>query len=413
MESSLENQKTSSVMIARLSIMMFLQYISYGAILPIVTNYMRHNLHFTGFQVGVVSAAMAISAFASPFVGSFLVDRFISAERMYFICHAIAAVIMLFLRHVESFPAFFILFVVYYAAYGPSMPLSNAIAFHHLPRERDKFGFVRVWGSIGWIFIGLAFSQLWLIDISTKEYIPERLPDCFTVASITSVIMALYSLTMPKRFSEPKKDKSIIPVSAFKVFADYKIALIGIAFFMISAASKYYYVGASIYLEDWGIAKANIMPIMSIGQIPEIFAMVLLGLLVKRFGFKTVFLLGLAAEIWRCTSLLLGSNIIVIVTGLFCHGLSYGLFITPIYIFLDKKCDSESRSGVHQLFSILNGGCAGLVGNFLGGQCLDWFATGSEVNYKLYWAVPLAISATCFIMLAVAFKPTKEENNVG
>ena len=399
-------------MIARLAIMMFLQYLSYGAILPIVTNYMRHNLHFTGLQVGVVSAAMSISAFASPFVGSFLVDRFISAERMYAICHIIAAITMYFIGTVQSFPAFFILFVIYYAAYGPSMPLSNAIAFHHLPNERDKFGFVRVWGTIGWIFIAIAFSYLWLRDPITKVYIPERLPDCFTLASITSVFMAVYSLTMPKRICEPKKDKSIVPISAFKVFADFKIALIGIAFFLISAVGKYYYVGASIYLEDWGVKKPDIMPLMSIGQIPEIFAMVFLGVFIKKVGFKTVFLIGLAAEIWRCCSLILGTNMFVIVTGLFCHGLSYGLFITPIYIFLDKKCNSESRSGAHQLFSILNGGFAGLMGNFLGGQCLDWFYTGTEINYKFYWAVPLAISVICFIMLSVAFNPTKEENSV-
>ncbi len=412
METSLENQKSSPVMIARLAIMMFLQYISYGAILPIVTNYMKHNLHFGGSQIGYVSAAMAISALASPFVGSFLVDRFISAERMYVICHSVAAITMFFIGKATTFPAFFTLFVIYYAAYGPSMPLSNAIAFHHLPNERNKYGFVRVWGTIGWVFVAIGFSYLWLRDPVTKEYIPERLPDCFTLASITSVFMAAYSLTMPKRMCEPKKDKSIIPVSAFKVFANYKIAIIGFAFFMISAVGKYYYVGASIYLEDWGIQKPDIMPLMSIGQIPEIFAMVFLGAIVKKIGFKTVFLLGLVAELWRNTSLILGSNMFVLITGLFCHGLSYGLFITPIYIFLDKKCDKDSRSGAHQLFSILNGGCAGLVGNLLGGQCLDWFATNTGIDYRYYWAVPFVMTFVCFLLIMLVFKPTAEENSV-
>ncbi len=400
--------KTAPFMMTRLCIMMFLLYIAYGAVLPIMTLYMTENLGFSGSQTGIINAAMSVSAFASPLIGVMLVDRFISAERMFVICHAIAAIAMYYIRSATDFNHVLILYIIYYAAFGPTLALSNAIAFHHLPNARSKFGFIRVWGTYAWIFVGVAFSYLWLRN-SNGEFVTERLADCFTLAGITSIVLMVYGMTMPRRICN-NIQKTFFPVSAFKVFCNPRMALVGIGFFMISAVGKYYYFGASIYLKAIGVSQDNIMPLMAIGQIPEIFGMLLLNWLLKRYGCKTVLLIGLATELWRCGMLMYGGNIWIISSGIFCHGFSYSLFITTTFVFLENFCTSESRSGAHQLFSMLNAGCASLIGSILAGQCLDWFTVDTGTNFHYFWAVPFSITFCYALLLLFLFKPKPEEN---
>lgn len=416
LESRIEDMSTDSVtpkfMMPRLCTLMFLLYIAYGAVLPIMTMYMHSTLHFSGSQTGLITAAMSISAFASPLIGVFLVDKIISAERMFVICQIIAAISMYFIRSATEFHHVLILYIIYYAAFGPTMALSNAIAFHNLPNARDKFGFIRVWGTIAWIFVGVAFSYLWLRDANGK-FITERLADCFTLAAITSGILAVYGMTMPNRFDKNSNEKKVLfPASSFKVFMNPRMALVGAGFCMISAVGKYYYFGASIYLKAIHVQEHNIMPLMAIGQIPEIIGMLFLSKMLRKYGCKKVFLLGLITELWRCGALMWGANMWIVASGLLCHGFSYSLFITTTFVFLENFCTRESRSGAHQLFSILNSGFANLIGSVLAGQCLDWFTVNSVTNFQKFWAVPLMMTTFYFVLLLIFFKPTPEENSV-
>ncbi len=402
-------EKSSRLMIVRLCIMMFLLYIAYGAVLPIMTMYMTSMLNFTGSQTGFINAAMSISAFASPLIGVMLVDKIISAERMFVVCHIVAAIAMFYIRTATEYNQVLMLYIIYYAAFGPTLALSNAISFHHLPNARSKFGFIRVWGTFAWIFVGVAFSYLWLRG-PDGQFMPERLSDCFTLACITSVCLAIYGFTMPKRIIDSDQKKTLFPLSSFKVFCNRRMAFVGVGFFIISAVGKYYYFGASIYLNAVGVSQENIMPLMAIGQIPEVIGMLLLNKLLKRYGCKKILMLGLIMELWRCGSLMHGGNIYIISTGLFCHGFSYSLFITTTFVFLENFCTNESRSGAHQLFSMLNAGFASLLGSILAGHCLDLFTVDKTTNFQHFWAVPFFMTLGYFILMLLFFKPTAEEN---
>ncbi|MRE27451.1 MFS transporter, partial [Klebsiella quasipneumoniae] len=75
----------------------------------------------------------------------------------------------------------------YTLCYMPTLALTNNIAFHSLSDKDKTFPVVRVFGTIGWIVAGIFIGVTGISDTT----------GIFTLAAIISVILALYSLTLP------------------------------------------------------------------------------------------------------------------------------------------------------------------------------------------------------------------------
>ncbi|MDE0896659.1 MAG: MFS transporter, partial [Planctomycetota bacterium] len=152
----------------KLSFMMFLQYAIWGAWLPLLYPFLMGHRGFSADQCGIILAAGAIGAIIGPFLAGQLADRHFSTERVLAVSHLAGAILVWFLATTDAFGVFVGMSLVYGLIYAPTLSLTNSLAFHHLPdRDRD-FGAVRLWGTVGWIFAGIAMAQ-WLLLQHTPE----------------------------------------------------------------------------------------------------------------------------------------------------------------------------------------------------------------------------------------------------
>ncbi|MBD3243025.1 MAG: MFS transporter, partial [Chitinivibrionales bacterium] len=172
----------------RLSLMMLLQYAVMGSVLPILSLYLRNNLGFSGTQTGTVLAMSALAASTAPFVGALVADKLLSAERLLAVCHLLAAVLMLLLSRLSSFWLVLLLYLCYMVAIRPTIALTNAVAFHHMPGERSRFAGIRLWGTVGWMVVGWVFSYVWLRGDDAMT----RLPHALMLASGLSLCMFVH-----------------------------------------------------------------------------------------------------------------------------------------------------------------------------------------------------------------------------
>jgi len=78
--------------------------------------------------------------------------------------------------------------VVYGIFYAPIISFLEAIAMETLGREKKSYGRIRLWGSIGFITVVLAFGKL-IELLSVRVIIPSIL--------IGSLLLTLISLTLP------------------------------------------------------------------------------------------------------------------------------------------------------------------------------------------------------------------------
>ncbi|GEM_PF-93900 len=145
----------------RLSVMMFLQYAIWGAWLPILWPFLAGTRGFSATEIGTMFAVGAVGALVAPFVAGQIADRWFATERFLGFSHLAGAVLIWRLAEIESYGGFLVFSLLYSLTYAPTLPLTNAISFHHLPdRDRD-FGKVRLFGTLGWIVVGVLVGH-WL-----------------------------------------------------------------------------------------------------------------------------------------------------------------------------------------------------------------------------------------------------------
>ncbi|MDR0330735.1 MAG: MFS transporter [Chitinispirillales bacterium] len=399
----------------RLSLLMFIQFFIWGATGPVMSLYLKECLGFSGAQIGLILGLSAMSSVFSPLIMTFVADRIVSSERLLCALNAAGGACMALFSLQRGFYPALAAYIVYYIAVSPTVPLINAITFHHAPTERRKFGNIRVWGTVGWISVAWFFSfgvlRGWDGAAQGAGQEGSRLPLLLAISAAASFIMAAYCLTIPKRApagipadggSEPPR---LFPAGAFKVMMRPQALALSIVTAAITFVDKFYTVGTAPFLRQFGLSEKAIMPAMSLGQIPEIAAMGALGYMLKRWGAKRVLMAGMAMEIFRFGASAAGSSALLVYAGLSVHGLAYTFTMVTAVICLDGFCCERDRSGVHQLFNVATGGLGGFLGSYAAGRIADLFTdSAGTVDYGAYWAVPLAISAIIFVTIPIVWR---------
>ncbi len=375
--------------------MMFIQLFSSGALTPILSLYLCGTLKFSGSEAGLILAMSSISALISPLVGAFIADRVINSERFLGICQTSGAVIMFMLSFQDRFPAFLVLYILYSMTMGPTFSLTNAIVLHHQPDAKKNYGMVRVWGTIGWISAAWVLGFLWRGGGSDTVQAGLRL--ALQVSAISSFVLGLYSFTLPLAHTKLVKPPNFLPVESLGVMLKPSVLIISALSLFINIVDRYYYFGTAPYLKSAGFHDGVIMPLMSIGQLPEILAMMALGLILSRFSVKTVLAAGALVEFLRFTVLASGGPPALLIAALSMHGLTYVFYSISALIYLDGFCDKKSRTGVQQMFCIIAVGLGSFLGSMIAGGMMDLFrASGGQINYTFFWMVPALISAAVF-----------------
>ena len=110
----------------------------------------------------------AVGAIVAPFIAGQIADRWFNTEKFLGISHILGGILVWQLASLETYNSFLVFSLLYSLIYSPTLSLTNSLAFHHLPdRDRD-FGKIRVWGTIGWIVVGIGIGQ-WLAPICTNQ----------------------------------------------------------------------------------------------------------------------------------------------------------------------------------------------------------------------------------------------------
>lgn len=399
----------------QLSLMMFLNFFIWGAWFVTLGTYLDKNLQASGVQSGNVFSTQSWGAIIAPFIIGLIADRYINAERILGALHLAGAVLMYQMYNASDIGVFYPYVLVYMILFMPTLALVNSVSFNQMNNPEKDFSGIRVWGTIGWIAAGLLISYFFHWD-STENANNGLLRNTFLMASIASLVLGVYSFTLPKT---PPKNRGggkvsfneIIGLDALKLLKDRNFAVFFISSILICIPLAFYYSTAHPFLTNIGVD--NPTGKMTIGQISEVLFLLLLPVFFTRFGFKKTILVGMAAWGLRYVLFAYGYNpnvTFMLLMGIALHGICYDFFFVSGQIYTNTKAGESYKSAAQGLITLATYGVGMLLGYAAAGVITDAYKMDDgSLNYKMVWLIPAAIAFAVFLLFMLFFRDEKKK----
>jgi MFS family permease len=144
---------------------------------------------------------------------------------------------------------------------------------------------------------------------------------------------------------------------------------------------------------------------MSIGQMAEIGTMSILGMVLKRLGWRRTMVLGILAHSLRFAIFALAPIPTLAIAINLIHGVCYAFFFASVYIFVDDFFPKDARASAQGLFNFLILGLGPLVGNFVWPKLGDVFTTADGLDFHRLFLVPSGVALVSAIGLFLFFRP--------
>lgn len=395
---------------AQLSAMMFLQYYIWGSWYSTMGTYVGEKLNFTGQQIGLVYGTTALAAMISPFFVGMIADRFFATERVLGVLHLLGGVLIYFVSTLKTFPSFYAALLAHTLCYMPTLALTNALSFHQMKDPGKEFPSIRVLGTISWICAGWTVSMLNIENMHTQ----------FQLAALVGIIMGIYSLfllphTPPRGAGTPATVRDILGLDALSLLKERSFLIFVVGSFLICIPLTFYFSFTNPFLNDLGIANAAGK--MTMGQMSEIFFLLVMPFFFARLGVKYMLLFGMFCWSARYVLFAFGNNgslVWMLYLGIILHGICYDFFFVTGQIYVDKKAPVQIRAKAQGFIAFVTLGAGMFIGSWLSGVIMDFFSertpTGQLVrHWQEFWLAP-AIGAFVVLLLFAFFFQYRESS---
>ena len=398
----------------QLSFMMFLEFFIWGGWFVTMGIYLPNTLDASGVEIASAYSSQSWGAIIAPFIIGLICDRYFNAEKVLGILHLIGAFIMYQLANASDISVFIPYVYGYMIAYMPTLALVNSVAFNQMKDPSKEFAFVRVFGTIGWIVAGLAISFFgWDSEAGVQEGL---LKNTFLMVSGASVLLGIFSFTLPKTPPTSSKDdkvtvSDILGLEALKLLKNKNFLIFFIASVLICIPLAFYYQHAGQFLGEIGVS--NPAGKMTIGQVSEVLFMLLLPFFFKKFGFKMTILAGMLA--WTVRYLLFafgdsGELAFMLIIGIALHGICYDFFFVSGQIYTDSKAGEKYKSAAQGLITLATYGIGMLIGFWVAGKITDSYLVSENVHeWTNIWTFPAIFAFVVLVLFMLLFKNEKIE----
>jgi len=418
--------------------MMVLEFVIWGAWLPLIYGYLP-SLGFSPLQQSWILNAFPIAAIVGMFFSNQFADRNFAAEKFLAFSHLVGGLAILALAFTRSFWGFFALMLVHCLLYVPTISICNSIAFAHMKDPQKEFGLVRMGGTIGWILAAWPFTFIlvdwdkvhaakpegvvaWLGTVLGSGLTGPALQAAtrwtYIVAGGASLLLAVYSLTLPH--TPPKKageagTEKLAWLEAMKLLKRPFVLVLWIITLVDSFLLYTYFnwtgsfLGTAQSAGGPGIPGNWIMPVMSIGQVMEILTMLILGMTLKKLGWRATMIMGILGHTARFAIYAFfpqHKELIILVQ--LVHGVCYAFFFATVYIFVDTYFPKDTRASAQGLFNMMIFGFGNIAANFICPWLKQSVFTRNDVtNYPALFLVPTVVSLVAAVALAALFHPPR------
>jgi NHS family xanthosine MFS transporter len=433
----------------RLTAMSFLQFFVWGAWLITIGTYCFNAKGWTGAQFGAIFSTLAIASIFMPPITGIIADKWINTEKLYGVLHILYGLVLLYVPQVNDPDTLYYVILLAMIFYMPTISLSNSISYTILKNNNydliKAYPPIRVWGTIGFIV------AMWITNLSGSKANANQ----FLIGAVAAIALGIYSFTLPackpqKSISKESSLMDVLGLNAFKLFANYKMALFIIFGMFLGAALQLTNMYGDSFLTDFGnvpkyadllqkfetvflshiqnthnfwdkisyvINYPNLISslvikystiIMSISQISETLFILTIPFFLKRFGIKKVMLFSMIAWVLRFGLFAYGNpseGLWMIILSCIVYGLAFDFFNISGSLFVETTTDPKIRSSAQGLFMMMTNGFGAFAGSKISGYIIDKYYTHAEVkDWHGIWIAFAIYALIVTILFAIFFK---------
>lgn len=412
----------------RLTFLNFLEFAVWGAYLTSMGTYLAGV--GLGSHIGWFYSVQGIVSIFMPALMGILADRWMEGQRVLSLCHALAGIFMicasLYGYQAGGAPDFGTLFSLYtlsVAFFMPTIALSYSVAYSALENAGldtvKAFPPIRVWGTVGFIV------TMWIVDLCGLQPTPGQ----WMVSGGLSLVMAAYSLTMPRmKIQKDGTKKSLaeaLGLNAFRLFLNPRMALFMffamLLGFCLQISNGYAnpfitsFGGVAEYADTFGVQHANIL--ISLSQMSETLCILLIPFFLSRFGIKKVVLIALLGWVLRFAFFGVGnpgSGVWLFILSMIVYGVAFDFFNISGSLFINQETDDSIRSSAQGLFMMMTNGLGAFIGTLVAQAVINNYvftpqaagASGAEViaGWQTCWYIFAAYALVVAVLFAILFR---------
>ena len=269
----------------------------------------------------------------------------------------------------------------------PTIALANSVSYNALDVAGldavKAFPPIRVFGTIGFII------SMWIVDLSGWQTTSYQ----FLWSGILSILLALYSLNMPKCTIETNTGNKTLAqalgLEAFRLFRNYKMALFFIFSMLLGCCLQITNGYAGPFLQSFGINEAyqgtfgvehaNIL--ISLSQISETLCILLIPFCLSRLGIKKVMLVAMFAWVLRFVFFAWGNpadGVWLLVLSMIVYGIAFDFFNISGSLFVDRETDISIRNSAQGLFMMMTNGFGASLGMIAAGWIMNIYTVNEN-----------------------------------
>ena len=361
----------------------FLHFGVMGIYLPYFNLYC-YQIGLSGSQIGVLGGVRTAATVMFPLIWGHLADRFNIRRPLYIACTLGATLVWAGFLVAERFAPMALLMGLYGLFYAPLIAFLEAFAMEALGAEKQRYGTLRAWGTLGFILISLGLGPL--ISPDSMMLIVGLILGGSAAQAVCALALPAVTRAQGPVWGATLKSYANLPVMGFLTAA-----------FLMLVSHGAYYNFFSIHLAALGYSGTVIGIAWALASAGELVVMFLSASLFERVRLNRVLSASFGVAALRWILLAEMSHLAVLLASQLLHTITYGTFHMASILYVDGASTANNKTMGQALNNALTYGLGLMVGFF--GSGILYQQAGPRV---LFW-----VSAGIALLAALVFGLTQ------
>ncbi|WP_374720419.1 MFS transporter [Parageobacillus toebii] len=372
---------------ATFSLFYFFIFFAFGALFPLLSVYLQEVVGLSGTEIGVIMSISPVTMiFVQPIWGM-ITDYTRKPVFVLTIALLATSFIGLMYSFVHEYHWLIVMAVLLASAQSAIVPISDSIALHYAQKNGEKYGSIRLWGSIGFAVAVLIGG--WLSDRIALVVI-------FYLFSFMLILSGLLASRLPKE-SQTMKAEALRGMAQLFRIPHFVLLLLATFFIFGPILANNFYFG--IFIKQLGGTLTGIGLAFLLAAGSEAPFMKMTDGLIHRFGMVPLLMFATAVSCLRWLFYFFEPPLFFVYMTTIVQGLSVGLSIPAALQYVRDVAPKQVRATAVSLYSAVGNGLGVWFCTFIGGYMLERYHIGAVYLFFSICTFVGMLSLVCIHLL--------------